>query len=285
MRPVDVAPRSALLTPLAPLVLLPQAALLAGLAVTVGVRPLGLAAGAAAALLTWHLLARGLDGGSGSGGRRALGPADLVTLARAVLTGGVVALVADAVPAGSPAPCAAGLALVALPLDAVDGRVARGTGTASPFGARFDMEVDAALILALSALLATRLGPWVLAAGLLRYAFAAAGRVVPWLRGELPARRSRKVVAAAQGVVLAVAATGLLPRTVAAAAVALALAALVWSFGRDVGLLHLDYRAAAPKAPRNRSLNALIGHTGASGAGRRPVLHPHPEMRSSTAGS
>ena len=275
MRSVDLAPRSTLL---APLVLVPQAALLAGLGLTVGVRPVGLVAGAAAALLTWRLLARGLE----SGTHRALGPADLVTLVRAVLTGGVVALVADAAPAGAPAPAAAGLALVALPLDAVDGRVARSTGTASPFGARFDMEVDAALILALSALLATRLGPWVLAAGLLRYAFAAAGRALPWLRGELPPRRSRKVVAAAQGIVLAVAATGLLPRPVAVAAVGLALAGLVWSFGRDIGLLYL---ARCPKAPRNRSLKALIGHTGASGAGRRPVLHPHPEMRSSTAGS
>ena len=35
-------------------------------------------------------------------------------------------------------------------LDLVDGWVARRTGTASPFGARFDLETDAALILVLS---------------------------------------------------------------------------------------------------------------------------------------
>ena len=62
-----------------------------------------------------------------------------MTLTRASLACGVGALVAA---------CAAGrllvaLAAVALVLDAVDGRVARRTGTVSPFGARFDMEVDA----------------------------------------------------------------------------------------------------------------------------------------------
>ena len=40
-----------------------------------------------------------------------------------------------------------------------------------------------------------------------------------------------------------------------------------------------------PKALRKRSRNALIGHTGAVGAGRMPSSQPHPEIRSSTAGS
>ncbi|MFD8079956.1 CDP-alcohol phosphatidyltransferase family protein [Streptomyces sp. NPDC059718] len=38
------------------------------------------------------------------------------------------------------------LATLALLVDAVDGRVARRTGTTSPLGARFDMETDAFLI-------------------------------------------------------------------------------------------------------------------------------------------
>ena len=42
------------------------------------------------------------------------------------------------------------LAVVALALDAVDGRVARRTGTVSPFGARLDGEADAFLMLVLS---------------------------------------------------------------------------------------------------------------------------------------
>ena len=47
---------------------------------------------------------------------------------------------------------------MALLLDAVDGGVARRTGTVSGFGARFDMEVDAFLILVLSGYVAGRLG-------------------------------------------------------------------------------------------------------------------------------
>ncbi|GAA4940924.1 hypothetical protein GCM10023238_03240 [Streptomyces heliomycini] len=43
-----------------------------------------------------------------------------------------------------------GLTAVALILDGVDGKVARRTGTSTPLGARFDMEVDAFLILVLS---------------------------------------------------------------------------------------------------------------------------------------
>ena len=43
-----------------------------------------------------------------------------------------------------------GLTAVALALDGVDGRVARRTETVTAVGARFDMEVDAFLILVLS---------------------------------------------------------------------------------------------------------------------------------------
>ena len=40
-----------------------------------------------------------------------------------------------------------------------------------------------------------------------------------------------------------------------------------------------------PKAPRKRSRNALIGHTGACGLGRMPSTQPHPRIRRSTDGS
>ncbi len=53
---------------------------------------------------------------------------------------------------------------------------------------------------------------WVLAIGLARYAFAAAGWVLPWMRGQLPPRYWRKVVTAAQGIVLTVAAADVAPR-------------------------------------------------------------------------
>ena len=78
------------------------------------------------------------------------------------------------------------------------------------------------------------LGVWVLAIGLMRYAFAAAAVVVPRLRAQLPFSRARKVVAAMQGGLLVVAAAPFVPQPVAAALVAVALVALVWSFGRDV---------------------------------------------------
>ena len=95
---------------------------------------------------------------------------------------------------------------MALALDAVDGRVARATRTCSAFGGRFDGEADAFLLLVLSVHVAPSYGWWVLAIGLARYAFAAAGWVAPWLRGRLPFRYWRKVVTAVQGIVLVVAA-------------------------------------------------------------------------------
>jgi phosphatidylglycerophosphate synthase len=135
---------------------------------------------------------------------------------------------------------------VALVLDAVDGKVARRTGTVSPVGARFDMEVDAWLILVLSVYVAGIVGPWVLAIGAMRYAFVAASWVLPWLRGPVPPSYVAKAVAAVQGVVLVVAAAQLLPDPVTVALVATALALLAWSFGRTVLLLWQAARADQP---------------------------------------
>ncbi|MBW0089015.1 CDP-alcohol phosphatidyltransferase family protein [Pseudonocardia sp. KRD-184] len=198
-----------------------QVVLLAALTATVGLGPLGWAAGTVFAAGLWVLL----DGAARRAGTDALGPADLVTLARAALAGGVAALVVDG---SGPVPIVV-LTSVALVLDAVDGKVARRTGTASALGARFDMEVDAVLLLVLSAHVATLLGPWVLVIGLMRYAFVAAARVLPWLRGSLPVRWSAKAVAALQGIVLVAAVAGA-PGWL----VGLALALLVWSFGQSV---------------------------------------------------
>jgi len=219
-----------------------------------GLGPPGWLAGAAFAIAGWAVLAEAMP----RYGTTRFGPADLVTLTRAVLAGGVTALVAD--PGHSrasmwPLAIVAGLALAT---DAIDGRVARRTGTVSKFGARFDMEVDAFLILVLSAFVATHLGWWVLAIGAMRYLFVAAGRIWPWLRAPLPDRLSCKAVAAAQGIVLTV--VILLPTIPATILVGLALLALTWSFGRDVGWLYRN-RATAPavaaearpaEAPRRR---------------------------------
>ena len=93
---------------------------------------------------------------------------------------------------------------MALVLDAVDGLVARRTGTSSALGARFDMEVDAFLILVLSVYVARSMGAWVLAIGAMRYAYLVATWALVWMRGSPPPRYWSKVVAAIQGVVLAV---------------------------------------------------------------------------------
>ena len=73
-----------------------------------------------------------------------------MTLARATLAVGVAALAADSFTRDTPVALLVTLAAVALALDAADGWMARRTGTASALGARFDGEVDAFLILALS---------------------------------------------------------------------------------------------------------------------------------------
>jgi phosphatidylglycerophosphate synthase len=197
-----------------------------------GLGPMGWLAGMAYAVAVSGTLTRAL-GRSG-----VLGPADHVTLFRSTLTGCVFALVADTVRAPAPAVLLACIAAVALALDGVDGQVARRTGTASPLGARFDMEVDAFLILVLSLFAAGSLGVWVTAIGAARYAFVAASVPLPWLTAPLSPSMARKTVAALQGIALTVIAAGVLPHPVAVAVAALALAALAWSFGRDIVWLH-----------------------------------------------
>lgn len=163
------------------------------------------------------------------------GPADRVTLARTVLVGGcaTVAVLALTGVVGPRPWWLVGLAVPALVLDGVDGYVARRTGTATPAGARLDMEVDAALLLVLSLTVAITQGFWVIAIGAMRYLWVGAARVLPRLRGELPFRYSRKVFAVAQAVALILALVPVVPVPAARAGLVLALACLVFSFGRD----------------------------------------------------
>ncbi|MFF0366071.1 CDP-alcohol phosphatidyltransferase family protein [Micromonospora sp. NPDC005087] len=210
-----------------------QLVVLAVLAATVGLGGAGWLVGTGYAVVTCLALSRGLH----RAGASRLGPADRVTLTRAVLVGAVTALVADSFGRPAPVGLLVAVSAVALLLDAVDGQVARRTGTVSALGARFDMEVDAFLILVLSVHVAPVAGGWVLAIGVMRYAFVAASAVLPWLGGSLPPRFWRKVVAAAQGVLLAVAAAGVLPEPWTTLVLVVALALLVESFGRDVAWL------------------------------------------------
>lgn len=106
-------------------------------------------------------LARGLSRAA----RDTLGPADLVTLSRGLLACGVAALTVESLLGRHVTPALLVLTVPALALDAVDGPVARRTGTVTAFGGRFDGEVDAFLILVLSVVVAPSLGWWVLEIG------------------------------------------------------------------------------------------------------------------------
>ena len=209
---------------------LAEALLLSALDARVGLSAPGWVAGLTCAVIVNAALARGLYRAGAVG----LGPADRVTLVRATLVCAVAALTAQSYVDPTPVWPLVALSVVALVLDGVDGRVARRTGTASALGALFDQEVDAFLILILSVQVAPSAGAWVVAIGGARYAFLVAGWLAPWFNASLPPRYWRKVVAAAQGIVLTCAAAQLLPAGVMTAALVAALALLTESFGRDV---------------------------------------------------
>jgi phosphatidylglycerophosphate synthase len=177
-----------------------------------------------------------------------LGPASCVTLVRALLSVVVAALAVHSLSGDTPVVLLVALAAVALVLDAVDGWVARRTGMETAMGARFDGEVDAFLILALSVYVAPAFGAWVLAIGAARYAFLAGELLLPWMRAPLPPRRWRKVVAATQGVVLTVAASGVPPRALTQALLVAALALLAVSMAECVWWLW----RRRPAVPRGR---------------------------------
>ena len=223
--------------------MLATAALLGVVAATAGLGVAGwiagLATGSAAAALLVTARMRS--------DQPAIFPADWVTLTRALLIAGVAGLVADSFNRPLAVTALVTLSSIALALDAVDGQVARRTGTATPLGARIDGEVDAFLILLLSIAVSRDYGSWVLVIGAARYALLLAGWLMPWLAAPLPPRYWGKVVAAVQGIVLTVAASGVVDRLTGMIAVAAALLLLAESFGRNVIWL---YRTSA--GPRTR---------------------------------
>jgi phosphatidylglycerophosphate synthase len=127
------------------------------------------------------------------------GAANQVTTIRAALASIIAGLI------GAPetplvANTAVGIAILAAVLDGLDGWLARRSGMSSDFGARFDMEIDALLIMVL-ALLGWRhgkAGSWVLASGLIRYLFLGIGLALPWMRRELMPSRRRQIVCVIQ---------------------------------------------------------------------------------------
>ncbi len=168
-----------------------------------------------------------------------LGWANRVTLGRAVL----VALVAGALVNDAFIDAIwlwLGVSVIALLLDGVDGWIARRTRSHSPFGARFDMELDALLIMLLCVglIMEEGLGLWVLLIGGMRYLFVAASLPFPWLDAPLNESYRRKAVCVWQVVAMLLALTPLTSPLLAGLLAFSALVTLVYSFGVDVKWLY-----------------------------------------------
>lgn len=177
---------------------------------------------------------------SGLAGAYRIGAANRITFYRALGVLILAAGLADPYAAVSQQWFWASLAMAILILDGVDGYLARRLNASSDFGARFDMEVDAALTmtLCLGVWMLGVAGAWVLMLGLMRYAFVAAGWVWPWVNRPLSESVRRKIICVWQIASLVIA---LLPVTPASAAVwilALALALLAYSFTVDLAWLY-----------------------------------------------
>lgn len=161
-----------------------------------------------------------------------LGLCNLVTLIRLALTSTLVAALGVPISGW----IVLGIALCALALDGIDGWLARLGGHVSDFGARFDMEVDAALglVLALLAWSSGSVGAVVLLLGLPRYVFVAASAIWPWMANPLPERLGRKIVCVIQIMALVILQAPVIDGSLASAILVTASSALIWSFGRDV---------------------------------------------------
>lgn len=198
---------------------------------------------AVVALLLFGLAAAALWLGLPGHPHARFGPANRVTLGRLAAVALFAALSVEMALRPLPDPDRAAWSLVVLAtlaavVDAADGPLARASGLASPFGARFDMETDALLILVLCVLIVQfgKAGPWVLAAGLMRYAFVAAAALPrgQWLHAPLPPSLRRKGVCVGLIVVLITCLGPVIPGPVCSALAAAGVGAVAWSFGVDV---------------------------------------------------
>ena len=178
------------------------------------------------------------------------GAANRVTLARLALVCLLAAVIGEPVDDAVAWGCIVVATSAAL-LDALDGPLARRGGLASEFGARFDMETDALLVLVLSLLVLHlgKAGAWVLAAGLMRYLFVLAARAWPWLARTLPPSGRRKTVCVVQITALIVCLGPIIPPPFSQALAAASLALLAASFAIDIAWLqrrrHLPSEASS----------------------------------------
>jgi phosphatidylglycerophosphate synthase len=163
-----------------------------------------------------------------------VGPANVVTTMRAGLVAATAGLIGEP-STRALAAAAAALAVVVTMLDGLDGWLARRTQMTSAFGARFDMETDALLILILAVLawMLGKAGAWIVLAGAIRYLFVAAGWIWRWVSAPLPPSSRRKAICVVQIVGLAAVVSPVVA-VPASMVVALAtLVALTWSFAVD----------------------------------------------------
>ncbi len=165
-----------------------------------------------------------------------LTPADRVTMGRAILVMLLLGLLPAADDLAGQMALPFAIALVAVMLDGLDGLVARRLACQTAAGARFDMELDAFLLLILCGWVVAldRAGAWVMLIGLWRYAYVMAGWRWSALRQTLPPSQRRRVICAIQGVGLAVLMAPGMPVSWATPIAAILLVLLSYSFMVDI---------------------------------------------------
>ncbi|MDY8109381.1 CDP-alcohol phosphatidyltransferase family protein [Fulvimarina sp. 2208YS6-2-32] len=169
------------------------------------------------------------------------GAANMITSFRAGLTALVAASLIEAEQLGVGGDEAftwalTGIVLLSLALDGVDGYAARKTGTSSDFGARFDMEVDAFLVLTLSCLAfaSGKAEIFVILLGAMRYLYLALHALLPKLPGDLAPSYVRKAICVFQVAALCLIMTPVVMPPLSNWIALLALVLLLGSFGHDL---------------------------------------------------
>ena len=163
------------------------------------------------------------------------GPANHVTMIRVMIMALIASLIGEPVNQKAAAGASIATAVMAV-LDGVDGWLARRSRLASAFGARFDMETDAALVMAMSVLIWQygKAGMWALLGGMLRYMFVLAGWCLPWMARPLSPTLRARIITICHIVALSVGLAPFVPVPLSQIALGLTTAALLWSFSVDV---------------------------------------------------
>ena len=177
----------------------------------------------------------------------AFGAANTLTLFRAVGTVLLAGWIPVAAQLTQPALVWISLfSVLLLTLDGLDGYLARRTGLASAYGARFDMEIDALLTLIISLLVwqSGEAGIWIVTLGLMRYLFVLAATLQPELKKPLYPSFRRKLICVIQLGTLCAMLSPWIPSQWSVSLGVTACLLLVASFARDTHWLLTRHRAA-----------------------------------------